>query len=214
MIDKEKLKLCIDISNEYRKTKAGEIFKDLTEKQEIKVKLSTLLGKFKTYINSWLDKEWFKKASIFLIIIKLLFFPIACLLYFLFTTMVYIWQNILFKRNMNQTKMDYEIIKKRLMCDYSINECHDFISFWNSKGLSRTSNTHIDKFKISFSEDTIVECILRWYAILKDSDYANKLYMQLKSERAQAFVQARNRGIRINLEQVSSTLLNEINFRF
>jgi hypothetical protein len=93
--------------------------------------------------------------------------------------------------------------------DYSIDGCYDFLSFWNNKGLF---SVKIDPRDIhnayGFYENTILECILNWYRILKNDNYAEKECERIT--KVQQEMHARLYGLVMN--PISSVLLKQINF--
>jgi hypothetical protein len=205
-----KIKQCIDISNQYRKKKILELIIERKKTQfNFRVFINNFKGQFKdayeiyqgTDTSSLFKKK--KKNTVTRVILAISFlilcsivFVIACLCCCIYTPIRFIIQLLFLKRMNNK-------LNRKYILDYEINECSDFIALWKQKGLP----SDID-------EKTQVKCIIEWYKVIKNSDYAEEKYQQMLLEDAFFWENIHKNGIRMHFvpTPMSIRLLNEINF--
>jgi hypothetical protein len=189
----QKIKQCIDIANECRKEKYYE-----------KLAFTNILKSVKDFYNGWwTNSDWNKKANIFLLTGKVLFFVILFLIYLSVLIILLIYQLLFYP-------IRKYYLKEKYIFDYHSNECPDFFSLWQKKGLpSSMFNFESYDNKEGFGEKEVIECMIQWYKILKNSDYAQRVCDEIIRGRQELFANAN--GI-YNMEPISSTLLKKINF--
>lgn len=205
--NKSKIISCVEISNTYRQAKAIELIKEI---EPFGTKNLSLSEDFKkTFINIWFDKEWLANTNIIFkllaIIIRLIYIPF----FFLVFIIKKVTSGHRIKKFNKVTDIKIKNIQNKLILDYSIENYVDLISFWNAKGLSSNNSEY------SFSENSMIECILKWYGILKSDDEAERISEEITFNQQKIYKNSYANGIKgLQMESISSQLLQEINFKF
>jgi hypothetical protein len=206
----EKIKKCINISNEYRQKRISEFIFEKRKRFSFQKLAANYIDIFKGFCFLFKKKDKIIVIRILLGIVAFVLFnliyAIAYIACFFYTFFILVFPFIY--------KKEERKLKKNFLLDYSIGNCHDFISLWNLKGLPLHNS--FDENHLGFYEDTtsIIECILRWHKVFKEDDFAEQIYDKIKKERQETYAYGLANNIRFRVAPLFSILLKQINFPF